>query len=149
MTNPKTITITLNRTIPASPAEVYDAWLDPEKPGTPWYRAKKRILDPRVDSLFYFAVPQKDGAGEGGEWPHFGRFTLLERPAKIVYTWMSPFTRGLESVVTVEFQKQGDDTLLQLRHAGVPDDELGHAHDKGWAQCVDALAERLVARRAK
>jgi uncharacterized protein YndB with AHSA1/START domain len=37
-----TMDITLNRTIPASPAEVYDAWLDTENPGTPWHNSRAR-----------------------------------------------------------------------------------------------------------
>src|SRR5947209_16742503 len=49
----KTMTITLNRTIPAAPAEVYDAWLDPATPGTPWDRSEceKVILDAKIDGL--------------------------------------------------------------------------------------------------
>jgi uncharacterized protein YndB with AHSA1/START domain len=142
-----TTTITLNRTIPASPAEVYDAWLDPATPGAPWARSEcqKVILDAKIDGLFYFKRVSPDGV----DFPHFGRFTVLERAKKIEYTWMSPFTRGLESVVTVELEKKGDDTLLQLRHANLPDDELGRMHDAGWIGRVDALVEQLQARRRK
>ena len=106
--NYKTMTITLNRTIPASPAEVYDAWLDPATPGTPWDRAEceKVILDAKIDGLFYF----KRVSPERVEFPHFGRFVILEPAKKIEYTWMSPFTHGVESVVTVELEKKGDDT---------------------------------------
>jgi uncharacterized protein YndB with AHSA1/START domain len=143
----KTMTITLNRTIPASPAEVYDAWLDPATPGVPWESAdcQKVILDAKIDGLFYF----KRVHPEGAEFPHFGRFTVLDRAKKMEYTWMSPFTRGLESVVTVELEKKGDDTLLQLRHANLPDDELGRMHDEGWIGRVDALVEGFKARRKR
>ena len=139
----KTMDITLNRTIPASPAEVYDAWLDTENPGTPWHNSSKLIFDPKpkVDGMFYFNKVSK--AGEN--WAHFGRFTSLERGVKIQYTWMSTFTRGLESIVTVELQKKGEDTLLQLRHANLPDDDFGRLHDDGWSQLVGILAERFTA----
>ena len=143
----KTMTITLNRTIPASPAEVYDAWLDPATPGTPWDKAEcqKVILDARIDGLFYFKrlKPEPDRV----EFPHFGRFVALERAKKIEYTWMSPFTHGLESTVTVELERKGDDTLLQLRHSNLPDDELGRMHDEGWVGRIGALVERFQARR--
>ena len=62
---------------------------------------------------------------------------------------MSPFTRGLESVVTVELENKGDDTQLQLRHANVPDDDLGNMHNAGWIGRVDALVEQLQARRKR
>jgi hypothetical protein len=37
----KTIELELTRTIPASPIEVFDGWLDPKCPGTPWSVADK------------------------------------------------------------------------------------------------------------
>ncbi len=141
----KKTTITLNRTIPASPAEVYGAWLDPATPGTPWNRSEceKVILEAKIDGVFYF----KRVSPEQVEFPHFGRFVRLEPAKKIEYTWMSPFTHGLESVVTVELEKKGDDTLLQLRHSNLPDDELGHMHNAGWVSRIDALVEPFQARR--
>ena len=48
----KTIELELTRTIPASPPEVFDGWLDPKCPGTPWSVAAKLVLDPKVDGLF-------------------------------------------------------------------------------------------------
>jgi uncharacterized protein YndB with AHSA1/START domain len=143
--NYKTMTITLNRTIPASPSEVYDAWLDSATPGTPWDRSEceKVILDPKIDGLFYFKRLSPDRV----EFPHFGRFVVLAPAKKIEYTWMSPFTHGVESVVTVELERKGDDTVLQLRHSNLPDDELGQMHNAGWISRVDALAERFQARR--
>jgi uncharacterized protein YndB with AHSA1/START domain len=75
------------------------------------------------------------------ETPHFGRFTIVDRPNKIQHTWMSPYTRGLESVVTVTLQKKGEDTLFSLNHAGLPDDEFGRMHEQGWGGYVASLAE--------
>ena len=141
----KTTTITVNRTLPASPAEVYDAWLDPATPGTPWDRAdcEKVLLEPKIDGMFYF----KRVSPERVEFPHFGRFVVLDRAKKIEYTWMSPFTGGLESVVTVELEGKGNDTLLLLRHSNLPDDEGGHMHNAGWTARLGAVAEHLQARR--
>jgi uncharacterized protein YndB with AHSA1/START domain len=134
---PKTIAIKLQRTIPASPSEVYDAWLDPENPGSPWHEVDMLILDPKVDGLFY----RMHLDGEGEPLPHFGRFTTLERPRKVQHTWMSMHTRGLESVVTLTLEPKGEDTLLTLHHAGLPDDELGRVHEGGWAYYLDGLLE--------
>ncbi|MES1206330.1 MAG: SRPBCC domain-containing protein [Pseudomonadota bacterium] len=143
----KMMTITLNRTIPAAPAEVYEAWIDPATPGTPWARSEceKVILDARLDGLYYFKRVSPDGV----EFPHFGRFVVLERAKKIEYTWMSPFTHGIESVVTVELERKGEDTLLQLRHANLPDDETGRMHNAGWIDRVDSLVEGFQARRKR
>lgn len=144
-TNIKTMEITFTRTIPASPEESFDGWLDRTNPGTPWSVADKLILEPKVDALFYFHTNKSDGAG----YAHFGRFDLLDRPRKMQYTWMSCFTRGLESVVTVTFQKKGEDTLLTLTHAGLPDDEMGRAHDQGWRHFLGIFEGRFAPALAK
>lgn len=139
MTPIKTIEVKLQRTIPAAPDEVFDAWLDPKCPGTPWSGADEVVLDPKPGNLFYFRFV--NDAGE--KKPHYGRFRVVDRGVKVEYTWMSPNTRGLESVVTVTFRAQGEDTLLTLTHANLPDDELGRLHDRGWTYFLGRLSERL------
>jgi len=61
---------------------------------------------------------------------------------------MSEGTKGAESVVTVTLQQSGDQTDVTLRHAGVPDDELGHQHKEGWTWILNALADALAPRRS-
>ena len=107
-----TLEFKFERTLPASPDEVYDAWLNPSVPGNPWNAAEKLLLDPKVDGLFYWAL--KGTA-------HYGRFTEMDRPHRIQHTWMSPNTLGQESMVTLTFQKQGEGTLMTLAHSGLPD----------------------------
>lgn len=138
----KTIEVKLTRTIPAYPIEVFDGWLDPKCPGNPWSEADKLVLDPKVNGLFYFHYVNE--AGEGT--PHYGRFTILDRPSKVQYTWMSPNTCGLESLVTVTFQEKGEDTLLALRHENLPDDEYGRNHQKGWDYFLSRFEHRFPAR---
>jgi uncharacterized protein YndB with AHSA1/START domain len=77
---------------------------------------------------------------EDFELAHYGRFTQLVRSAKIQYTWVSQHTRGLESLVTLDLSPQGAATLVNLRHEGLPDDEMGHKHEFGWAHYLEQLA---------
>jgi len=137
----KTIDLELTRVIPASPIETFDGWLDPNCPGTPWNMAKKLVLDPKVDGLWYWLFI--NDARE--QKPHYGRFTVVDRPSKVQYTWMSLHTRGLESIVTVTFAKKGDDTLLNLRHGNLPDDEYGRGHEKGWRYILAQFGDRFGA----
>ena len=58
-----------------------------------------------VDGLLYL---------KGKRIPHYGRFTEMERPARMQHTWVSPNTPGEESTVTVTFKKRGEDTLMTL-----------------------------------
>lgn len=130
----KTIEVKVERTIPATPMEVFNAWLNPKIPGTPWSEADKLILDPRVDGFFYWLI---HGIA------HYGRFTQLERPGQLQHTWVSPNTLGLESTVTVTFKKQGTDTLMTLVHTGLPDTDEGRSHDKGWNYFVGKFSDQL------
>ena len=47
----KTLEFKIERTIPASPAEVFDGWLNPNIPGNPWNAAEKFILDPNGSGI--------------------------------------------------------------------------------------------------
>jgi len=138
----KTIEVKLSRVIAAPAPEVFDRWLDPRCPGTPWGDAVKAILDARVDGLFYFLYVNEAGM----ERPHYGRFTVVNRPSRAQYTWMSETTRGLESLVTVTFENQGKQTLLTLRHENLPEDEPGRNHQKGWEHFLGRFADRFASR---
>ncbi|HKV52798.1 MAG TPA: SRPBCC domain-containing protein [Gemmatimonadaceae bacterium] len=130
----KTIEFTFERTIAAAPKDAYDAWLNREVPGTPWHESDQLILDTKVDGFFYWLVRGT---------AHYGRFTVLERPGRIQHTWMSRYTLGEESTVTVSFKKKGSGTLMTLVHSGLPDHEKAKTHQDGWNYFLDAFAQQL------
>jgi uncharacterized protein YndB with AHSA1/START domain len=131
------------RTISAPAEKVFDLWIDPKSPGGPWFGGERVIVNPVVDGLFYLAANH-----QGRIWPHYGRFLRLERPRLIEYTWMSEATQGAESIVTLTMEPRGEETEVTLRHAGVPDDDMGRKHKDGWAWILDMLAQGLAARRS-
>jgi hypothetical protein len=61
---------------------------------------------------------------------------------------MSEATKGAESIVTVTMEAQAEQTLVTLRHSGVPDDEMGLQHQDGWAWVLSALAESFASQRS-
>lgn len=130
----KTLEFKFERTIPAPPSEVFDAWLNPGIPGNPWNAAEKFVLDPKVDGLFYWALKGTS---------HYGRFTEIERPGRIQHTWVSPNTLGQESKVTLTFIKQGEGTLMTLVHSDLPDHELAKGHEKGWTYFLGIFLEQF------
>ena len=144
MTKPnlKTTELTLTRLIPATPAQVYDVWIDAKCPGSPWFGVTRAIVQPVVDGLFYHLVQF-----ENHDWAHYGRFIVLDRPSRIEHTWVSEATRGLESQVALTFETEGDRTRLTLRHNNLPDDEMGRRHQDGWGFVLDAIAQRFERRR--
>jgi len=128
----KAVEIKLERTIPAPPGEVFDAWLDPTVPGTLWHENEMLIIDPKVDGLWYLLSLKGS--------PHYGRFIAIDRPGRLQHSWMSRHTLGEESMVTVSFAKKGTGTLMTLRHSGLPNDDMATAHEKGWNSLFDKFA---------
>ncbi|PZF77866.1 SRPBCC domain-containing protein [Aestuariivirga litoralis] len=120
--------IRIERTIQATPQAAYAAWLDPEVPGTPWNAAVKLIMECKPDGLFYARM---------SDTPHYGRFIELAQGRLISHSWMSPYTEGQETLVTVSFIAQGHDTLMVLVHTGLPGNANGEAHREGWSYFMD------------
>jgi uncharacterized protein YndB with AHSA1/START domain len=127
--------IRIERTIMASPDAAYSAWLDTKVPGTPWNVAAKLLMDAKEDGLFYARM---------NDTPHYGLFTRLAPGKEIQHTWMSPYTEGQESLVTVTFARKGSDTLMTLVHTGLPNNANGLAHQKGWTFFMDKFPQQFT-----
>jgi uncharacterized protein YndB with AHSA1/START domain len=141
MSQAKTMTLDLKRVIPAAPAKVYAAWMDPKQACNPWHEGKPSVLQAKVGGLFYVRM------GDGHRVPHFGRILALEPGSKVQHTWMSPYTRGMESTVTVGFKKHAGGTLMTLRHAGLPNDSFGRAHSEGWGYFLGMVEGHFAAKK--
>ncbi|MBO0757984.1 MAG: SRPBCC domain-containing protein [Bradyrhizobiaceae bacterium] len=131
-TSTKNVEIRVERTIPATPAEVFDGWLDPAVPGAFGHENEQLIVDLKTDGLWYWRSL--------GGTPHYGRFIEIVRPARIQHSWMSPNTLGIESIVTVSFQKKENGTLMTILHSGLPNAEMAAAHEKGWNYIFDKFS---------
>jgi uncharacterized protein YndB with AHSA1/START domain len=135
-TKAKTIEVKVERSIKATPAQLFDVWLDAKSPGSPWFGTANAIVNPAVDGLFYHCVNF-----ENHDWAHYGRFLVLERSARIEHTWVSEATRGLESVVTLTFEPDGERTRMTIHHRNLPDDEMGRRHKEGWTFMLDSFEQ--------
>lgn len=101
---------------------VYDAWLDAEKVRE-WMGAAlkgfglagdmRRVeIDPKVGGKFFFS----DMRG-GTEARHWGSYRELERPRKIVFTWIVDESGEADpSVVTLTIEPEGEGCVATLVH---------------------------------
>lgn len=135
MNKANTLELKFERTIAASPKEVYEGWLNPKVPGTPWHEHDDLILNVKKNGLYYWLT--KNTA-------HYGRFLELKKGSRIQLTWMSQYTLGVESTVTCTFKKQGDGTLMTLVHSGLPKDKKARAHEGGWNYFMDKIVEQYA-----
>lgn len=140
MKKAKTIDVKVERTLSTTPDKAYRAWLNPKVKGTHWNMSDKLILNAKVDGFFYWLVHGT---------PHYGRFTKLEKARRIQHTWMSPYTQGAETTVTVTFQKKGDETLMTLIHTDLPNNSNGRGHEGGWNQFLDVFPKYFKSAKRK
>jgi len=135
--------VNVTKIIHARIERVFDAWLNPETlsqfilpmPGMP---------QPQVET----------DAREGGEFkiimqvgddkiPHTGRYVEINRPNKLVFTWVSPFSAD-GSTVTLKFTDIGENrTNIDLTHIKFIDEEHRENHEGGWSNILESLNDIL------
>lgn len=139
--------VRLERLLDASPAQVFDAWLDPVTLGrfmTPMGVLSARIsLDARVGGAFSIDMTTADEVIH-----HTGRYVAIERVTRLVFTWRSVHTDDRDTQVTITLSPEGSKTRLRLVHEGLPDEEARAGHEGGWGSALDLQAEYLAALRA-
>lgn len=133
--------LVVERVLPASPAEVYDAWTTPETlrlfmcPGE--HRAVVVEADVRVGGRFRIVM-----RGER-DTEHRGEYRVLERGRRLVFTWASPATGWQPTLVTIELSPHEDGTRLVLVHEGLATDDMRGRHRGGWTSILEKLAHHL------
>lgn len=138
MTQARTGTIVVRRTIPATVDELFEAWLDPESlaqwmhPGTT-KRSTARV-DARVGGAFEVVMNYDNGPRR-----HYGEYRAIERNKKLAFTWHSDATHDTETLVTVAFNVVSAGTEIVLTHERMPDHEAGVSHTWGWTLALELL----------
>lgn len=142
----------IQRTLPAQPEAVFDAWTDPRwvaswmcpvplTAGEPSPVAAE--LDVRVGGRFRITMDH-----EGTRFTHRGEYIEISPPRRLVFTWIIPLAGGVRATrVTVELEAiEGDGTRMEIVHEQLPDSDLLDRHRIGWGAIADRLAQRLESR---
>ena len=129
----------VSRSYDATPEQVFRAWTDPASVRTWLGMGGLTVVDPREDGLFYIGMPINDKVV-----PHYGRYLRVESPRLLEFTWVSEHTGGLESVVLIEINRNGQHTDLKLTHDGLPNEDRANAHRIGWTKFLEDLTPRLA-----
>ena len=76
--------------------------------------------------------------GEAKIHEHTGEYRVIDRPRKLVFTWLSPATQERATLVTVDFRRVDRRTEVVITHEHLP--EGAHeAHDAGWSSALARL----------
>ena len=101
-------------------------------------------VDPKVGGSFEIVMYSADGSRV-----HSGVYRVIDRPRRLVFTWISRGTKQTQSLVTVEFRAGRRTTEVVLTHEQLPDDSAVQPHTKGWTRILELLALELGAARAR
>jgi uncharacterized protein YndB with AHSA1/START domain len=133
--------VVVRRTIAASAEDLFDAWLDPMalavwmRPGTIKKTAAK--VDARVGGR-YEIVMQGDAT-----FAHTGEYRVIDRPKRLVFTWISDGTEQHESLVTVDFLRAAKGTEVVVTHEQLPHSQHT-SHTNGWTSALERLDKNFA-----
>lgn len=138
-----TFEATVKRTIPASAEALYKAWLDPKAMSTfmcpmDGVAVEDVSVDARVGGGFSLVMAAGDK-----KLPHHGTYTVLDEYTKLAFTWLSDFS-GPDSLVTLTFEQDGNETHMTLHHVGLSTQESRDNHEGGWARIVELLSKTVA-----
>lgn len=141
-----TAVVRITRIIDAPREEVFRAWTEPEQIRRWWgpgeFTCPEAEVDLRPGGSYRFAMQP---AG-GDPFIVGGTYREVEPPVRLVYTWRwetGPAADGSESLVTVEFNPQGERTELVLTHTEFPESHGPEPYQMGWEGGLDKF-EALV-----
>jgi uncharacterized protein YndB with AHSA1/START domain len=118
----------------AAPAEeVFAHFTDPRR--LIRWLGRHAVIDPRPGGAWSIDVNGRDVVA--------GTYTAVEPFTRLEFTWAWRTASGedaaYESRVEVTFREEGGETVVKLRHHGLPGG-LRDAHDGGWRHYLDRLA---------
>jgi uncharacterized protein YndB with AHSA1/START domain len=134
-------TVQIRRRVKARAEEIFDLWTKPDlmvRWMSPFPGAVdcKASCDLRPGGAFSLVMVSKEASREVS-----GTYVQIDRPRKLVFTWMGPLTNNVNTLVTVEFNPRGDETDLVLTHERLPTQAIHEGHTKGWGNILDHLAD--------
>ena len=132
-------TIVMERTLEAPIARVFAAWTDPALmsrwycPNPAWEIAVERDL--RVGGDYTVSMGPHDVVG---------RYTAIEEPTLLEFTWRWAEFDHAPSLVRVELSEVDGRTRLVLTHSDLVDAEDVKNHAEGWSGCLVRLPGALA-----
>jgi uncharacterized protein YndB with AHSA1/START domain len=135
--------LTYVRRIRATPAKVWNAFVDPRELVHWWGPDAGPTLsaetDVRVGGAFKIAFRTMDGE----RYENQGEYLELDPPRHLVMSWWFSATPGVRSRVTVSIEPIDDGVEVTVKHDGFSDEGMRITHEKGWAGALDKMAARV------
>jgi uncharacterized protein YndB with AHSA1/START domain len=133
----------IRRRVRASAEEIFDLWTKPDlivRWMSPYPRTVdcKASCDLRPGGAFSLVMSSGESSREVS-----GTYVQIDRPRKLVFTWIGPLTNNMTTLVTVELNPRGNETDLVLTHERLPTPAIHEGHTMGWGNILDHLADAV------
>ena len=143
MTNEPIPIVRVSRRFTATPARVFDAWLEPETARKFLFATKTGTMvrvdiDARVGGHFVL-VDRRDGE----DIEHTGEYLEIDRPRRLVFTFGVPKYSAVFTRVTIDVAPLESGCELTLTHEGVLPEWLERSKE-GWTMILSGLAELMA-----
>lgn len=146
MKSTKEPVLEITKDFPVSVEKLYKAWISPTALKQWWKPMEKKLTDVQNDvkkggSIKYTANDSEPSLIITGEYEE------VKEREKLVYTWDFNFSEDAfeESPfrLTINFQKNGEKSRLEVRQENLKDDEAIQVHRKGWDKQLENLKKYL------
>jgi uncharacterized protein YndB with AHSA1/START domain len=135
--------VRIRRRVRARAEQIFDLWTKPDLmvrwmspfPGVVDCKAN---CDLRPGGAFSLVMSSEQSNREVS-----GTYVQIDRPRKLVFTWIGPLTNNVNTLVTVELIPRGDETDLVLTHERLPTSTIVEGHTRGWGNILDHLADTV------
>ena len=135
-------TLNMSRRFAASRERVFAAWTESDLVSR-WFgpetvNCEVHKWDAQPGGEYSLTMHHADG----DKTPLSGVFQEISPPERLVYSWTwggSGGTAGRETLLTLEFEDAGDETVLHLSHSLLPDENAAQMHSKGWGSSFNSL----------
>jgi uncharacterized protein YndB with AHSA1/START domain len=131
----------LERVLPARPARVFEACVEPDQLARWWgpagFTAPSIELDPRVGGSYRIAMQPP----EGELFYLSGEFREVDPPGRLAYTfrWEDPDPNDQETVAELSFNDLDGSARLVLDQGAFATEARRQLHDDGWSDSLDRL----------
>jgi uncharacterized protein YndB with AHSA1/START domain len=135
--------VQVRRRVRAGAEEIFDLWTKPDLMAR-WMSPFagevhcKASSDLRPGGAFSLFMSSEESSREVT-----GTYVEVDRPRKLVFTWIGPLTNHVNTLVTIELTPHDDETDLVLTHEGLPTTAICEGHTKGWGNILDHLADAV------
>lgn len=128
----------IEREFKASPAELFQAWTNPQAM-TQWMapapvQCKEVQLDLKVGGSYRIHM-----VSEEGDHIATGKYLEIQPEKKLVFTWGWEGGEVKGTKVTVSFEFKGGKTHMGILHEDFPSASAAEKHTEGWKGCLVKL----------